>query len=181
MRGTAVRIRETKSPAFQSASPGIKTAQLWGIAFSDCHRFFGDVSLGCRLNALRVTLAPKARSNKPKTAIIGECSSRASTTVKKPPKAKKLRPHIAMPTRCTLVALGEPFQSKASTLLAFKTVSGQSTFRCLVSTSSNSRACWSWCDWRRVKLSSAGLCTIKSSLYRPRSYPKMEAWCRSRI
>ena len=132
-------------------------ASYWESRFPDCHRFFSDVRLDCRLNALRVTLVPNASNSKPKTAIIGECSSGACRNVKKPPKAKKLRPHIAMPTRCTFVALGEPFQSKASTLLAFNMVSGHSRFRCLLSTSSSRRACWSWCDWPPVNLSSTRL------------------------
>jgi hypothetical protein len=50
------------------------------------------------------------------TASIGECSSGACTNVKKVPKAKKVRPQMAMPIRCTFVALGKPFHSKASTL-----------------------------------------------------------------
>jgi hypothetical protein len=39
------------------------------------HRSLTDLGFDFRLNALKVTLAPSASTNKPMTASIGECSS----------------------------------------------------------------------------------------------------------
>jgi hypothetical protein len=53
---------------------------------------------------------------------------------------------MRMPTRCTLVAFAEPFQSNASTLLLFTVASGQRVFRCLRETSS-SNCVWVLVVW----------------------------------
>ena len=60
------------------------------------------------------------------------------------PRLTKHRPHITMPARCNLVALGEPLHSSASTLLLLTMASGQRVFRCLRSTSSSTCACGSF-------------------------------------
>jgi hypothetical protein len=140
----------------------------------DHHCSLTDPGFDFRLNALKVTLAPSANTNKPMIASIGECSSGACTNVKKVPRAKKVRPQMAIPMRCTFVALGDPFHSNASTLTPLTMVSGQTVFRCLLSTSSSRRECWSWRDWSCIKLPSARLPTVKSSLHGTDPCPKRE-------
>jgi hypothetical protein len=90
------------------------------------------------MDPFRQNLSPRKIKASPTAPMRREPACLARTKIFTP-IPKNARPNNQAPIRCTRVGFGDPFQRKASTILPFRSVSGQTIFRCLAWMSSMNR------------------------------------------